>query len=189
MLDPDRVVELLTRIVDAPTRGATRIVALGGRGGSGKTTLATALATLDSSITVIHLDDLCGAGRANQPNGVAWFKVLELIDGLRVGRTVSYRRLDWERNVLVADTTTVESGGTVIFEGVSAIRGVGGALGDPYDLTVWVDCDEFVAMERGIARDGGTPEMRVLWDAWVDGERNYIADQRPDQLAHFTYST
>jgi len=179
----DEVAGLAARVRATPARGATRLIAIGGRGGAGKSTLAAALAAQDPSLQVVHLDDLHREGGANDPGAIAWDKVHELLNGLRAGRSVSYRRLDWECNWLDDRPIRVPAGGTVIFEGVSAIRGVGGALGDPYDLTVWIDCDPQVAMERGITRDGGGDHIRAFWDAWITREHEYIADQRPHELA------
>ena len=166
--DPLDVASVAAALQTVTPRGATTLVAVGGRGGSGKSTLVRALRDADPSITLVHLDDLHRPGHTADADGIAWDKVVTILDVLRAGQSATYRRLDWDADAL-AEEYVVEPGGVVVLDGVAAIRGVGGVLDDPYDFTVWVECDETVAMERGVARDG--EHARHYWERWVPLER------------------
>lgn len=178
-------VQLIDRIHATQARGATKLIAIGGRGGSGKTTLAQALAGIDPSLRVVHLDDLC-LPRAMRVDGevVDWPTVDRFVCALADGRPARYRRIDWDRDEL-AEEHVVPAGGTVVLEGVAPYHD---RVADRWDLKIWLERDETEAYRRGLARDG--EHLRSFWeDEWLPAERRYVAEQRPMERADLVIDT
>ena len=58
------------------------------------------------------------------------------------------------------------------------------------DLRVWVDCDELVARERGLARDterfGSFEDALADWESWQAAEVPFLDSERPWEYADVT---
>src|SRR5207248_3279992 len=152
----------------APSGVRTRIIAVDGAGGAGKSTLAEWLASrLRASI--IHTDDF-----ASWDNPVDWWpELIELaLKPLAAGQPARYQPTKWgdEKNGPIV----ICPGGTVVLEGVTASR----LVFRPYlAYSIWVEADRDVRLQRGIARDG--EEARAQWKRWMEAEDRYIATERP----------
>ena len=160
-----------------------RVVAVDGRGGGGKTTLASRLARCVPDSAVVSTDD------------IAWnhsiFDWAEpLIDGVlrpfRAGSAVAYRPPGWVRHgregaIEVADTVQV-----LIIEGVGASRS---ELTGWLDAAVWVQSDFAEAERRGIARDiasgvnGDADATIAFWHTWMAEELPFFDRDRPWERA------
>ena len=154
------------------------LVAIDGRGGSGKTTLATFLAGAIPDTTLVHTDDFARPGVP----GWEWARFRsQVIEPILEGRAGRYQRYDWDEDRL-AEWHDVPPEGVVIVEGVSSTRT---ELDVPWDLTVWVDTPKDVRLARGIARDG--EGMRPQWEnVWEPQEDQYVLDQQPESRADIT---
>jgi len=162
--------DVAARVRDArPCCGRTRLVAVDGPGGAGKTTFAAALAG-ELGAPVVHSDDFY---LPMDGDPLRWWEpfrtrvLLPLLDG-REGR---FRRYDWRAGAYAEDVVVPPSP-VVIVEGVgSAWRGA-----TPYlSLAVWVRAPLNVRVARTARRDG--PEAAGLWEAWrVSEERHFAAD-------------
>lgn len=150
-----------------PRAGRTRLVAVDGPSGAGKTTFAARLSDALGGAPVVHMDDIYPGwdGLADAvPHAVAW-----VAEPLRRDEAARYRRFDWDRQVY-AEWHTVPPAPVVVLEGVgSAARPLSAAL----TVTVWVDAPEPVRMARGIARDGEA--YRPHWERWARQERAHFA--------------
>lgn len=149
----------------------TRLVAIEGRGGAGRTRLATELARRLPSAAVVHTDDFAGP---RQP-GWDWQRFARDVLGplLRNG-SAHFQRYDWDADHL-AEWHTIPPGGIVIVEGISSSRR---ELGAVWDLVVWVDCPREWRLCRGIERDGEA--MRSKWETvWMPEEEAYVRAQDP----------
>lgn len=155
-----------TVLAAAPELGAVRLVCVDGPAGSGKTTLAEALArslaAAGAGVVVVHVDDLL-EGWTGLPR--VWARIeRQLLEPLAAGSAASYRRYDWaagrfgERvDVPVPDVLVLEGCG-------SAPRAVDGRA----VLKVFVEAPPEVRLARGLARDGEA--QRAHWLAWMREE-------------------
>ena len=149
---------------------ATRLIAIDGGGGAGKSTLARKLAAALGGTPVVQTDDF-----ASWDNQFDWWPRLleQVILPLARGTGARYRRWDWDRQQL-AEWIDLPWHDTVIVEGVSAMR----REFDPYLASrIWVDTPRALRLERGLERDG--KDMRALWDRWMAAEEAYVERDRP----------
>ncbi|WP_328530946.1 4-amino-4-deoxy-L-arabinose transferase [Nocardioides sp. NBC_00368] len=169
MIDPSvqPAADLLTIAMSRPaTLGPGRLVCVDGPAGSGKTTLATALAEMTEA-PVIHMDDLY-AGWDGLGDGIAQLETILL--PLVEGAPGSYRRYDWHRGGF-AETVMVPPCPLLVVEGV----GSGAAAYDSFCTALaWVDAPVELRRSRGIARDGDT--FAPHWDAWAGAEAEHFAE-------------
>jgi uridine kinase len=152
----------------APTLGAGRLVCVDGPAGSGKTTLATALAR-ESGAPVVHTDDLLEGwdGLPGLPSAL-----VGLLGPLAAGRTGRAPRYDWHAGAFVGDVA-VDPVPLVVVEGVGA-----GVLPAARWATVlvWVEAPYDVRMRRGLERDGDA--FAPHWEAWAAAEDALFAEHR-----------
>jgi energy-coupling factor transporter ATP-binding protein EcfA2 len=169
---------ILDHAGEAPP-GGPRIVAVDGRSGGGKSTLAQRLADAVPDSAVVHVDDV-----AWQAPMFDWPDLLAngVLEPLRRGEAVAYRPPAWDlhnRPGVIA----VPSGRTlVIVEGVGAGRR---ELTGLIDCLVWVQSDYAEAERLGIARDlasgvnGGAQATIEFWHAWMAAETPFLQADRP----------
>ncbi|WP_245708671.1 AAA family ATPase [Ruania alba] len=150
-----------------PRCGASTVVAIDGPAGSGKTTLAAAVAA-ELEATTVHMDDLY----------LGWSGLRDSADRLRreilaklwLGRVGRYRRYDWHAEEL-AEEHEVPTDGVLVVEGVGCVR----ANTRPFfSVIVWVEASDDVRLARGLARDGTAAEPH--WRAWMAEEATLFAE-------------
>jgi uridine kinase len=166
--------EVLAAIRAAPPRaGATRVLAIDGRSGAGKSTFAAALArTLQAPL--VSLEDLYGGW-----DGL-WHGVALLCDAvlapLAQGVAASVPRYDW-RSGEWAPPWRLEPPAILVVEGV----GAGSLRAAPHtSVLVWLECDEARRRERVRERRAADLEQ---WERWAARERDYVEAERPAQRA------
>lgn len=152
-----------------PSNGHTRLVAIDGPGGAGKSTFAGRLAHALGQAPIVHTDDF-----ASWDNQFEWSPRLhsQVIAALRAGQPGRYQRYDWATRAL-AEWHEVPVAPVVIIEGVGAARR---EFSDALAATVWVETEAEVRLRRGIERDG--EELRDFWNQWVVGESAHYAKDR-----------
>lgn len=172
---------LLDACLSIPRPQSTTLVGIDGRGGAGKSTLATALARLDPRVSIIHIDDFYSPLANHNEMGAAinWHRVIEqVLSLLRQDQPARYQRFDWETQRL-KEWHNVPVGGIVILEGLYSIRR---ELAEYLSYRIWVEIPRDVGMERGIARDG--KGSRSWWlNEWIPDEDRYIDEERPAEGA------
>ena len=149
-----------------PTLGTGRLLCIDGPAGSGKTTLAAAVAALVPGCRVVHMDDLYPGWDGLPQVGD---QLAGLLRPLAEGRPGRYRRYDWHAGAF-AETVTVEPVDLLVVEGVgSGSRGTA----DLVTALVWVEAAYDVRMRRGLERDGEA--FAPHWKAWAAAESQHFA--------------
>src|SRR5919202_979668 len=158
-----------------PRGRKTRIVAIDGFGGSGKTELARRLAAALGDAVVVHTDDFARP----RHRGWEWSRMQQqVLEPLLRDEPARYQRYDWDTDRL-AEWRELPVGGTLIVEGVSSLRD---ELGRYWDFAIWVEAPYETRLQRGVTRDG--EDMRSQWaDIWMREEQEYYEAQRPDKKA------
>lgn len=165
-MTPARVLDLL---LAAPTRcGTTRLLCIDGPAGSGKTTLASAIAA-EVDATVLHMDELY-AGWDGLEAGVR--QATRIVEAVAVRRPVTYAPWNWHRSDR-GDAVEVPPRPTLIIEGVGAGAG---PLRARASLVVWMDADEDVRKGRALDRDGDS--FAPHWQSWAAQEHTHFLRER-----------
>lgn len=171
---PDAQAVLDLTLGRSPTLGAGRLIAIDGPAGSGKTTLAAAVAALASGARVVHMDDLYAGW-----SGLA--RVTEQLDPLlrplAAGGAGSYRRFDWHADAF-AETVPVPPVPLLVLEGVGSGSAAHAAL---ITTLVWVAAPHDLRMRRGIERDGDA--FAPYWEQWAGDEAELFAREQTEGRA------
>ena len=147
------------------TLGAGRLVCVDGPAGSGKTTLAAALALLEPRSRVIHMDDLYD-GWDGLPRLTDQLE--PLLRPLASGAVGNYRRYDWHAG-RYAETVAVEPVPLLVLEGVgSGAR----AHADLTTVLAWVWAPPELRLSRGLERDGAA--LAGHWRQWMLDEEAHF---------------
>jgi hypothetical protein len=159
------------RVIARGTRPPV-IVAVDGRSGAGKSTVADQLALMLDAAPVIHTDDV-----AWHHSFFEWWPLMRehVLGPLRVGREVAWRPPGWVARER-AGSIVVPASPIVLVEGVSASRR---ELADLLDAAIWVDGDIAEQERRGVARDGGDDAAQRFWDEWQAAERPLLDADEP----------
>ena len=170
-----RYADLAAAIRGRPARlGATRLVAVDGPGGAGKSLFAARLSRHLHDATVIPTDDF-----ASWEEPVDWWPRLEstVLRQVAAGEPIRYEAYDWDAR-RYDQTRFPASTAVVILEGVSSARR---AVEDRLAMAVWVETPRAERLQRGLARDG--EEMRSQWLAWMAEEDRHFAADRTRERA------
>ena len=154
----------------APRLGAVRLVVIDGPAGSGKTTLAVALAAslraegLD--VVAFHLDDIYEGWAGLDGVGerfAAW-----VLEPLAAGRPGRYRRYDWAAGEF-AEWRDLPVRDVLVVDGCAAAQR---SVDDVAARRIWVEAPAALRLERGIARDGEA--LRAEWLRWMALEAEHF---------------
>lgn len=167
-------------LAHGPAAGARPVlVAVDGRSGAGKSTVAARIAAQVPGSAIVHTDDI-----AWWESAFAWDHLLaaSVLVPLRQGGGVSYRPPAWQSRGRPGSIDVPAGAPLVLVEGVGSSR-VG--LRSLLDAAIWVQADDSEANRRGIARDALTPEhageaaATAFWREWLAQERPFLARDRP----------
>lgn len=175
MDDRDLALRLAGMVRDRPPRaGGTRVVAVDGRSGAGKTTLARALAVALEA-PVVALEELYG-GWDGLADGARRL-VDDVLAPLAADGRVTVPRYDWP-----ADRW--EDGARLVRPAALVVEGVGAgsrAAARYLGLLVWVQLDDATRRRRALRRDRGAYEPH--WERWAAQEETYLALDDPRSRA------
>ena len=157
-----------------PTLGSGRLVCLDGPAGSGKTTLAAALAHLEPAASVVHTDDLLDGWGGLAGLGERLDPLLLPLSRDEPGR---YERYDWHAERF-AEWVRVRPTPLLVVEGVGSGARRHGAL---CTTLVWIEVDDSLRLRRGLERDGEA--ARPHWERWMIEERAHFVDQQTRERA------
>lgn len=162
------------RLRSAPGVMTTRVIAIDGPGGAGKTTFATQLAA-EVDAEVVHTDDFAGFDRPAE----WWPQVIEtVLDPLFHNRPVEpFKRARWTPDE-PEQTVSLKPSPYLVLEGVRA------ACEDfaPFlTYTIFFDAPRAVRRVRASRRYSGA--LPADWERWAEGQEMYRQRERPDKRA------
>ena len=162
-----------------PDQMKTRIVAIDGCGGAGKTTFAASLAGTLENCPFIHTDDFTSW---NHP--IDWYPRLieQVLEPLRHNQVAHFQKFDWQANQL-GQWEILEPCYVVILEGVSASRS---EFRRYLSFSIYIHTDRGLRLKRGIERDG--EEILPLWQEWMAEEDEYVLRDQPQKYADLVLS-
>ena len=161
------------------------LIAIDGRAGAGKTTLAAVLFAelkLKHSVDVIHMDDLYDGW--DNALGVKLTQTLEIIvKAHQLNKTFEIDIYNWG-SMKFDSTQKIEPVEILILEGVGAgqkvVRQAGATL-------YWLDIDPEVGLARVLKRDGNQiAEQMKQWQ--IDQELHFMSDKTRENAQHFQSS-
>lgn len=161
-------------ITALPVGAGVRVVAVEGRSGAGKSTVAAhlreVLAARGEAVHVLTMEDLY-AGWDGLAEGARLLRT-RVLDPLARGEAPVWHRWDWERGERAAEPSrlpeAVSRGGVLVVEGTGS-----GACPDLVDLLVWVHAPETVRTRRLDSREDAqsyTPHRA----AWATQEAHHL---------------
>jgi len=146
------------------------IIAIDGRSGAGKTTLAIELAARlreHHKVSLFHLEDIY-PGWNGLAAGIERYAATVLAP-LRRGEAAHWVSWDWERHYDGATRLTPPAE-IVLVEGVGAAA----AAAMPFlDAVIWADSPDQDRRARALARDG--ENYRPYWEQWAGQEDEWLA--------------
>jgi uridine kinase len=161
----------------APRAGGSRVVAVDGRSGSGKTSLAAALRDRLQA-PVVSLEDLYG-GWDGLEHGIDLL-VSAVLEPLAAGRAALVPRYDWIARKW-AEPAVLDPPDVLIVEGV----GAGARRAAVFEsVLVWLEVPAPARRKRALDRDGET--FAPHWDRWAAQEEAMLARNRTSDRADIT---
>ena len=173
-----RVVTLLDAIqqlrdVSPQVTGRPRVIAIDGRGGAGKTTLAERLQKARPRSAIVHTDDV-----AWNHAYFDWSAVLadNILRPLHQGEAVDFRPKAWIAHDRPGSITLPAGADFIWIEGTGIIR---------EELAAWLDASVYIQGDldeqerRLVARDGDSPEQIKHVASWLQEELPFMAREQP----------
>ncbi|ODT28645.1 MAG: hypothetical protein ABS63_03170 [Microbacterium sp. SCN 70-27] len=164
--------------VPAPSGAGPVVVAIDGRSGGGKSTLAGRLVAAHRGAVLVGVDDIAW----NAPM-FGWAGLVRdgLLTPLAAGHDVRYRPPAWDEHGRAGAIEVAAHVPLVVLEGVGAACA---DLADLIDGVLWVQSDVAEAERRGLARDiaqgvnGDEAASIAFWHAWMADELAFQSAQR-----------
>ena len=160
------------RRAKAPDGMTTRVIAVDGPGGAGKTTVSKWLAA-ELEAPIVQTDDF-----ASWENPTEWWPDLltKVLEPLARGESARYVPTSWGGPP--RDEVTVKPSQFLILEGVTASR----EAFRPYlAYSIWIETPRELRLQRGLERDG--EQKREQWNEWMAGEDRYVEREQPAEHA------
>lgn len=162
-----------------PACGATRVIAIDGRSGAGKTGLALDLAD-EIGAPILHLERLYPGWHGLERTPPL---VHALLADIAIGERGTAPQWDWTADCPGA-TLSLRPTRDLIVEGV----GAGATILRPFlSHLVWLEAPSVERRRRALARDGETFEP--WWDVWAEQEDRHFARERTIDAADVVITT
>jgi len=147
------LVAAIEDLLSGPSRcGSTHVIAIDGRAGAGKTTLASDLSLalgVNRTVALLHMDEIY-AGWENALGESLTRTLSKLMDDLAKDSSSTLPIFNW--SAMAFDSERVISpGDLIILEGVGSAQEAVRTLAT---ATIWLDIDPLHGLERVLHRDG-----------------------------------
>ncbi len=169
------VLSVIQQLRDASpdVTGRPRILAIDGRGGAGKTTLAERLRAVVPNSAVVHTDDV-----AWNHAYFDWGAVLveNILTPLHRGEAVDFRPDAWRAHDRPGSISVPAGADVVWVEGTGIIR---------QELAPWLDASIYVQGDLDdqerllVGRDGDSPEQQEHIANWWREEKPFLEREKP----------
>jgi len=168
------LVKVVEDLLSTPARcGSTHIIAIDGRAGAGKTTLANELClalSLHRKVTVIHLDEIY-AGWELALSDLLTNSLSQILKSIAAEEIAVVPIYDWAKEQFNS-TREISPCDVIIIEGVGSAQRVVRAQAT---VSIWIDIDPHTGLERVLGRDGlAIEEQMKLWQ--VREEEHFLSD-------------
>jgi uridine kinase len=179
--------DVLKLITTSASPDRSVLVGIDGGAGAGKTTFthwfAEAIRESVNPVSIVHMDSFCrpSAERSKAHALVSdldWKRLRhQVLIPLQTSKAARFQLYDWPEDRL-KDWMTIDVGGVVIVDGVTATRR---ELSNFYDLRIWFFCPRDIRVSRLLGR-GDTPAKEIKH--WIPSEERYVASHAPSERAH-----
>ena len=166
----------------SPKNGKFYTIAIDGRGGSGKTTLAKYMETFLPGFVFLNGDDYFEPAN----DGVAWGAFNEerfysdVIRPIQTGvKNFIMHPYDWHAIPHMRDISIN------ISKGICLERSFSFEFKVDWDYKIWVETPKSICLERGLVREHMSKEKSLkAWLVWQVREDIYINENRPQKTAN-----
>ena len=164
-------------MLNPPQNGIFYTIAIDGRAGSGKTTLAMRLQNLLPDFVHLNGDDYFEPKKDKLVWGAFNDErfIKEVVEPLQKGNSFIYRPYDWHADPPITERKIVVNHG-ICLERCYSFR-----FDLAWDLKIWVETPRELCLQRGLAREK-LPKKTVLrtWqEVWQPLEDKYITETKP----------
>ncbi|MFJ5985143.1 hypothetical protein [Lentzea sp. NPDC092896] len=168
-----RLADVVRRLREEAPTGRPLLVAIDGRGGAGKSTLAGRLRGIVPGSEVVHTDDV-----AWHHAYFDWADLLveNVLAPLRRGEAVAFRPAAWAERDRPGAIQVASGLDVVWIEGTGIIRE---RCAEWIDASIWVQGDLDEQERRLVARDGDSAEHQRHVAAWLAEELPFLAREQP----------
>jgi uridine kinase len=165
----------LSDLLSEETRcGNTHVIAIDGRAGAGKTTLAFELflaLSMKRSVTIIHLDEIYD-GWEKALGGSLTKSLADLLSSISQAKSAILPIFDWTRGAFTSEKK-IDPCDVLIIEGVGSAQTI---VRTWATATIWLDIASEDGLKRVIERDGGAIEHEMMkWQ--IQEEAHFLAEQ------------
>jgi uridine kinase len=185
----EEIITYLSTIID---QSKTFLLAIDGRGGSGKTTLAKSIAE-HFQAQIINTDDYFDFEIIPAKN-YFWNKqdfITDILKPLSQSYTANYQKNKWVNGTFAGEKEIVKIApkGLIIIEGLMSLQK---ELLQYYNDSLWLNIDLETSLARAKSRDINEKgwdknEVELNWSKWIPTQEEYISIEKPDINSNLVY--
>lgn len=181
---PDLFSEISQLLSRAPLLGNTRILAIDGPAGAGKSTLAGHLVKTLSplgSVYVIHMDWIYAGWESALDNSLTE-KLQAILNALKNRAPIDLEIYNWYSGKF-DQVRQIPNSEFLVIEGVGAAQKI---MRDAGATTIWIEIEPEVGMKRVLLRDGDAIAEQM--QGWLKTQREYFHRDLTPESTDFSLS-
>ncbi|MDP1720140.1 MAG: hypothetical protein Q8L08_03965 [Candidatus Nanopelagicaceae bacterium] len=180
------LVKVVHEVLLMPPRcGITHVLAIDGRAGSGKTTLASDLflaLSVKSPVSLVHMDEIYGGWDCALGESLSK-RLSNLLEDLSRGKSHQLPVYDWNAKAFNSHRTITPTR-ILILEGVGSAQRI---VREFATVTFWLDIDSETGLTRVLERDGKI--SKPFMSQWQADEDEHHRREKTRESADFVLST